>query len=124
MKTFLEFLLENQNNYPFVRIEKNKFQITTATGESGDGIYFSLTKYPQMLKYYKDMTEDSYRIIYAKPNPNCQIYDFTNSENLKNLIQFMKMEIEELSKRMIGYRKPDINTTNYQRYDTRLYKKK
>jgi len=116
MKTFFEFLSENQNNYPFVRVEKNEFQLTAATGESGDGIYFSLTKYPQMLKYYKDMTEDGYRIIYAKPKPNCQIHDFTNPVNLKDLIQFMKIEIEELSKRMIGYRKPNINTSNYQRY--------
>jgi len=116
MKSYQEFLSENIN-YPFVRVEKNPHTLVKSIGESGYGIYFSLTRYPQMLKYYKDEKfGHDVRIIYARPKINCEIYDFTKSENLDDLIQYMKNEIDELSKRMSGYMKPKINRSNYQRF--------
>jgi len=114
------YLFESSRNHEFVRIEKNPYELVHATGEAGDGIYFSLSKYPQMIKYYKDLTPEGYRVISAHPKKGTIIHDFTKPENLMELLKYMREEIDKMSKRMEYYMKPKINQSNYQRYGSMI----
>jgi hypothetical protein len=107
---------ERIGGHQFIRIEKNPHELVHATGEAGMGIYFSVCKYPEMIRYYKRNTPDGYRVISAHPRPDTKIYNFTKPENLINLINYIREEIDTLSKRMTGYIKPKVNQSNYQRY--------
>lgn len=113
-------ILESKKHHEFIRIEKNPYELVHATGEAGTGIYFSLSKYPQMIKYYKKLTPEGYRVISAHPKKETIIYDFTRPENLTDLLSYMREEIDKLSKRMTHYIKPKINQSNYQRYGTMI----
>jgi hypothetical protein len=114
---FENFITEKLGKVPFIRIEKDPYNLTKAEGEAGYGIYFSLSKYPNMIDYYKKYTPNGYRVIYAYPKSNTQIHDFTTPQNLFKLLNFIKDEIDEQSKKMsAGYVKPKINKSNYQRY--------
>lgn len=113
-------MTENNKHHEFIRIEKNPYELVHSTGEAGCGIYFSLSKYPQMIKYYKNSTHEGYRVISAHPKKGTIIYDFTKPENLSDLLNYMREEIDKLSKRMTHYIKPKINQSNYQRYGTMI----
>lgn len=113
-------ILESKKHHEFIRIEKNPHELVHATGEAGEGIYFSLSKYPQMIRYYKEMTPEGYRVVSAHPKNGTIIYDFTKPENLTDLLNYMREEIDKISKRMDYYIKPKINQSNYQRYGTMI----
>jgi hypothetical protein len=100
----------------YVRIEKASTGLTVADGEAGRGIYFSVGKYPDMIKYYQKGMEGGFRIVKAVALPNTKIIDFTSPKLLGALIDFMRKEIVTLSKRMQGYIPPKIDTSNYQRF--------
>lgn len=108
---YLMSLLES-----YIRIEKSPSNLTIADGEAGRGIYFSLIKYPKMIDYYKKHSPHGSRIIKATPKFKSNIVDLTEPIILNELINFMRDEIVGLSKRMPGYKKPNINKSNYQRY--------
>jgi len=99
----------------YVRIEKASSGLTIADGEAGRGIYFSLSRYPSMIDYYRRCSEQ-YRVIKAIPKSNTKILDLSSAEIHSKLIAFMRNEIEGLSIRMPGYVKPKIHGRNYQRF--------
>ena len=107
----LKFLIED-----FVRVEKSSEGLTTADGESGRGIYFSLSNYPSMIDYYRKNSGSEYRVIKAIPKSGSEIIDLSSGENLKCLIVFLKQEISALSKRNPGYILPKITASGYQRF--------
>lgn len=109
--TLLRQLLEQ-----YVRVEKDPDNLTVSDGEAGRGIYFSLSRYPGMVNYYKRGMENGFRIIKATPKPNTIIIDLTRTDIEEELIKFMRMEIEGLRQRMQGYIPPKINRSNYQRF--------
>lgn len=100
----------------YIRVEKDPDNLTVADGESGRGIYFSVSDYSEMVDYYKRMSGQNFRVIQAKPKLNTNIIDLTKPNILSELLRFMKSEVLGLSKRMPGYRTPTINHTTYQRY--------
>ena len=100
----------------YVRVEKDPENLTVADGEAGRGIYFSLSKYPGMVDYYKRGSQEGHRIIKATPKPSTNIVDLSSGENNRELIKFMKSEIEALRQRMAGYIPPRISGGNYQRF--------
>ena len=99
----------------YVRIEKAPEGLTVADGEAGRGIYFSLTKYPGMVDYYKRGSGE-HRVIQAIPKTGTKILDLSSAEAHTKLIAFMRSEIEGLSQRTPGYIKPKINGGSYQRF--------
>ena len=98
----------------YVRVEKSSTDLTVADGEAGRGIYFSLSRYPEMVSYYKQQSGD-HRLIQAVPKSNAKILDFTGRDN-NHLLAFMRKEIEALTQRTPGYIPPKINQHNYQRF--------
>jgi hypothetical protein len=99
----------------YIRAERSESGLTVADGEAGRGIYFSLSKYPKMVDYYKTHG-DRIRMVRAIPRFSAKIIDLTAPETLRALILFMRDEIDGLSSRMPGYIRPRINRENYQRF--------
>jgi len=98
----------------YIRIEKSPTDLTVADGEAGRGIYFSLQRYGDMVKYYKQ-NSPKHRVIRATLKPGAKVIDFTKSTI--ELINFMRNEIGQLKKRMGNtYIPPKITQSNYQRY--------
>ncbi len=104
----LKYLIE-----AYIRVEKSPTNITVADGEAGRGIYFSLSRYPEMVDYYRKNIE--HRLIQAIPHSDAKVLDLTGTHN-NHLLAFMRKEIEDLSKRNPGYIKPKITKRNYQRF--------
>ncbi len=98
----------------YIRVEKSPTDLTVADGEAGRGIYFSLKRYGDMVRYYRQ-NSPTHRLIKATPKPGAKIIDFTKSPS--DLINFMRNEIKELKARMGNtYIPPQITQSNYQRY--------
>ena len=100
----------------FYRVEKSQSEINSFYGEAGYGIY--ATPNENVLNYYKKNT-NSYRIITFTTN-QAEIIDLDSMKDL--LIRFIKNELDELAKRMVGYIKPKVNYSNYHRFSHSIQK--
>ena len=99
----------------YIRVEKDPDNLTVADGEAGRGIYFSLSRYPSMIDYYRRGSNDN-RIVSASPKTGAHILDLSSGVTNTNLIQFMQRELERLERTIQGYVKPKLNRNNYQRF--------
>jgi hypothetical protein len=96
----------------YVRGE-NAEELTKATGESGDGYYFSPESNHGMVEYY---CQNSKHVWIACPKNGCQIADLTSTEHVYKIIELANKNVQRLQKEMAGYIAPKINIGNIQRF--------
>jgi hypothetical protein len=96
----------------FYRIEKSSETISAFHGEAGYGIY--ATPNQNVLEYYKSKTNEPFRVLKFKPLPRAVILNLDKLK--KELINFIKSEVEIIASKDPFYQKPKITMENYHRF--------
>jgi len=94
-------------------VERSQFgkEMRSFNGEAGNGVYAHLPS-KALRNYYTSNGEQSFKI---ELNKN-EVIDLTQSDNLNQLLNFAKTEINKNAKDISGYIKPKVNKNNIQRY--------